>query len=81
MYGKDLQDSDIGSVLGNIKKDVNLILNDPIIVSAFDTIEVGINQLFEEVDQKEQPDQPNQLPIQEEQTKLEAPLSHHYVCK
>ena len=73
LYGKDLKDSSIGSVLGNIKKDVNLILNDPIIVSAFDTIEVGINQLFGEPAQKDQPDQ---LPAQEEKTELETPLSH-----
>ncbi len=46
MYGKDLKDSNVGSVLGNIKTDVNLILNHPKIVSALDTIEVGIDQLI-----------------------------------
>jgi uncharacterized protein YkwD len=73
IYGKDLKESNVGSVLGNIKTDVNLILNHPKIVSALDTIKVDIDQLFEELKQKEQPDQ---LPIQEEKTELEAPLSH-----
>ena len=46
MYGKDLKEFNIGSVLGNIKTDVNLILNHPQVVSTLDTLEVGIDQLL-----------------------------------
>ncbi len=66
MYGKDLKEFNIGSVLGNIKTDVNLILNHPQVVSTLDTLEVGIDQLFEELGQTKnsiQKDQPEQRPI------------------
>ena len=79
MYGKDLKEFNIGSVLGNIKTDVNLILNHPQVVSTLDTLEVGIDQLFEELGQTKnsiQKDQPEQRPIKEEKPELEAPLSH-----
>ena len=45
-------------------------------VSVLDKIEFGMDQLFENLDQKDQLDQHEQPLIQEEKTELEAPLSH-----
>ena len=66
----------MGNVLGNIKTDIDSILTHPKMGSLLNTIEVGMDQLFGKLEQKDQPDQHEQPLIQEEKTELEAPLSH-----
>ena len=79
MYGKDLKESNVGTLLDNIKTDVNLILDHPVFLSTLDSLKAGLDQLFEDLDQtknsiQKEPSQP--LPTQEDIPKLETPLSH-----
>ena len=79
MYGKDLKEYNVGNILGTIQTDWNRIVNHPKVISALDTVEGGIYQLFDELDKtknsiQKDPSQP--LPKQEDIPELEAPLSH-----
>ena len=79
MYGKDLKEYNVGNILGTIQTDWNRIVNHPKVTSALDTVEGGIDQLFDELDKtknsiQKDPSQP--LPKQEDIPELEAPLSH-----
>jgi uncharacterized protein YkwD len=79
MYGKDLKEYNVGNILGTIQTDWNRIVNHPKVTSALDTVEGGIDQLFDELDKTKDSIQkdPTQLsPKQEDIPELEAPLSH-----
>ena len=79
MYGKDLKEYNVGNILGTIQTDWNRIVNHPKVTSALDTVEGGIDQLFDELDKTKdsiQKDPTQPLPKQEDIPELEAPLSH-----